>query len=384
MQFSAVHRSLTPACTRAPAGLPVQVFWRVVLRDLVRDLVREFVREFVRLPARPLALLLAWVLALAAVAAPASAQTASPPAAPAAKPPSSTVTMLLEPVAEGTWFVQGVSALGSAANQNFISNAGFVVADGGVIVVDALGSPPLARQLLALIRQVTPLPIRYVVVTHCHADHIYGLQVLREAGAQIVGHAACRDYLGSDAAHQRLAISREQLFPWVDGQTQLVSPDLWLGDGGQDGDLLLRIGPREFRVRHAGPSHTAEDLVVHDAHTGVLFAGDIVFRGRLPFVGQADSRRWITALDRMLDLQPRVLVTGHGPLSQQPALDLQLTRDYLVYLRQAMGEAARNLEPFDEAYARTDWSRFAQLPLFAAANRMNAYNTYLLMEHEAP
>ena len=323
-------------------------------------------------------------LLLMLAAAQGSAQTPPDPPTTPASTAVSTVAMVLEPVAEGTWFVQGASAMGSAANQNFISNAGFVVADGGVLVVDALGSPPLARQLLALIRQVTPLPVRFVVVTHCHADHIYGLQVFRDAGARIVGHAACRDYLASDAARQRLAISREQLFPWVDGQTRLVSPDLWLGDGGQDDDLLLRIGQREFRVRHAGPSHTAEDLVVHDARTGVLFAGDIVFRGRLPFVGQADSRRWITAIDRMQDLQPRVLVTGHGPLSHQPAQDMQQTRDYLAYLRQTMGDAARKLEPFDEAYARTDWSRFAQLPLFAAANRMNAYNTYLLMEHEAP
>ena len=65
--------------------------------------------------------------------------------------------------------------MGTAANQNFIANAGFVVADGGVRVVDALGSPPLARQRLALIRRVTPLPIRYAVVTHGHADPIYGL-----------------------------------------------------------------------------------------------------------------------------------------------------------------------------------------------------------------
>ena len=112
----------------------------------------------------------------------------------------------------------------------------------------------------------------------------------------------------------------------------------------------------------------------------VLFAGDLVFRGRIPFVGQADSARWIDALDKLLSFQARVVVPGHGPASTQARADLELTRDYLRYLRQTMGEAARNLDPFDEAYARTDWSRFEHLPLFGVANRMNAYNTYLLME----
>lgn len=303
-------------------------------------------------------------------------------AQPAAPMVPSTVRMVPEPVVPGTWFVQGVSALGSAANQNFISNAAFVVTEEGVLVIDALGSPPLAKQFLALIRSVTALPVRYVVVTHCHADHIYGLQVFREAGARIVGHVACRDYLSSETAALRLKASRDELFPWVDEHTRLVAPDLWLGEGGNEADLMLQMGRRSFRVRHVGPSHTSEDLVVHDASTGVLFAGDIVFRGRIPFVGQADSRRWIGALDRMLDLKPQVLVPGHGPLSLEPSADLRLTRDYLVYLRQAMGNAARALEPFDEAYSRTDWSAFAHLPLFAVANRMNAYNTYLLMERE--
>ena len=68
----------------------------------------------------------------------------------------------------------------------------------------------------------------------------------------------------------------------------------------------------------------------------------------------------------------------------EPAADLALTRDYLLYLRSSMGEAARNLEPFEEAYARTDWSRYEQMPLFGAANRINAFNTYLLMEQQGP
>ena len=100
-----------------------------------------------------------------------------------------------EQVAERVWFVQGAAALGSPANRNFISNAGFVVTDDGVLVVDALGSPALAVELLAEIRRVTPQPVRFVVVTHYHADHIYGLQAFKAAGAVIVAHSAGRDYL---------------------------------------------------------------------------------------------------------------------------------------------------------------------------------------------
>ena len=85
-------------------------------------------------------------------------------------------------VADKVWFVQGQTALGSVENQNFISNAGFIVTDDGVVVVDALGSPALAQAMIAEIRKVTSQPIRYVILTHYHADHIYGLQVFKAAG----------------------------------------------------------------------------------------------------------------------------------------------------------------------------------------------------------
>ena len=85
-------------------------------------------------------------------------------------------------VAPDTWFAQGATALGSKSNRNFISNAGFVVTEAGVVVVDALGSPAVAEALLRQIRSVTDQPIRLVIVTHYHADHIYGLQVFKAAG----------------------------------------------------------------------------------------------------------------------------------------------------------------------------------------------------------
>ena len=115
----------------------------------------------------------------------------------------------------------------------------------------------------------------------------------------------------------------------------------------------------------------------------MLFRSDLVFRGRIPFVGQADSRQWIESLNALVEMEPRLLIPGHGPVSTTPREDLALTRDYLAHLRTTMGEAARNLEPFEEAYAKADWSKFEHLPLFRAANRMNAYNTYLLMEQQA-
>lgn len=281
-------------------------------------------------------------------------------------------------VADGIWFVQGEAALGSPANRNFISNSAFVVTDDGVVVIDALGSPALAAELLTEIRRVTTQPLRHVVVTHYHADHVYGLQVLKAAGATVLAHPAGKEYLRSEAAQLRLAASRKELAPWIDDKTRLVPADRWL----EAEDTTLRVGSFSFLIRHAGPAHTPEDLVVYLPERGVLFAGDLVFRGRIPFVGQADSQQWIASLARLIEFHPSLVVPGHGPVSREALADLELTRDYLVFLRKAMGAAAAELEPFEEAYAKTDWSRFEHMPLFRAANRMNAYNTYLLMEQQ--
>ena len=281
-------------------------------------------------------------------------------------------------LASDVWYVQGLSELGSPANQNFISNAGFVVTPAGVVVIDALGSPALARRLIAEIRKVSAQPITHVIVTHYHADHIYGLQAFKAAGARIIAHRAAREYLQSDTARLRLEASRQELAPWVDAQTRLVEADDWI-----DGDRLLTVGGVPLDIRHVGPSHTPEDLVVYLPRHKLLFAGDLVFRARIPFVGQADSKQWIQALDALLRFDTAVIVPGHGPVSTSAREDMQLTRDYLTHLRTTMGTAARNLEPFEDAYKAADWSRFDKLPLFRVANRMNAYNTYLLMEQES-
>ena len=286
------------------------------------------------------------------------------------------LAMLPRQVSASAWYVEGVSALGSSANQNFISNAGFVITPKGVVVIDALGSPALAERLIQEIARLTPLPITHVIVTHYHADHIYGLQAFKALGARVIAHRAAKEYLQSDAARLRLQASRQELAPWVNEATRLVDADEWI-----DGESRLEVGGVVLDIRPVGPSHTPEDVCVYLSSEKVLFAGDLVFRNRIPYVGQADSRHWIVALDRLLSFGAEVIVPGHGPLSREAVTDMRQTRDYLSYLRQTMGRAATNLEPFEEAYLATDWSAFEKLPLFRVANRMNAYNTYLLLEH---
>lgn len=276
------------------------------------------------------------------------------------------------------FYVQGKPGIASAENEGFNSNAGFVITEDSVVVIDALGTPALGAALVKAIRSVTPKPIKRVIVTHYHADHFYGLRNLKDAGAEIWAHRAALEYLDSGEGARRLQQRARDLFPWVSDKMELVRADRWL-----DGDERFALGGVRFEIVHMGPAHSPEDLIVVVPGEAVIFSGDILFAGRIPFVGEADSKRWLERIDRLLDLKPVLMVTGHGQVSRDPRKDLALTRDYLQYLRATMGKAVEELTPFEEAYAKVDWSRFAKVPAFDAANRINAYGTYILMEREA-
>ncbi|MHB1353087.1 MAG: MBL fold metallo-hydrolase [Thiobacillus sp.] len=299
-------------------------------------------------------------------------------AAPAAQNAEVTVAMEAVRLGPHSYFVQGLAGAASSENQGFMSNAGFVVTREGVVVFDTLASPPLAEKLLALIRSVTAQPIRRVIVSHYHADHFYGLQVFRAQGAEIWAHRLAEGATRTEEAAQRLEQRKEALFPWVDDATRLLEADHFV-DGAAD----FELGGVHFALRHVGPAHSREDMALLVKEDRVLYAGDLVFRGRVPFVGDADGGAWIAALDKLIALDPKILVPGHGAPSRAPRTDLVFTRDYLGYLRARMGEAARNLIPFDEAYAQTDWSKYRALPAFEEANRANAYNQYLRLEQES-
>ncbi len=289
------------------------------------------------------------------------------------------VAIEFEPVkvAPHSYYVQGQAGAVSPDNQGFMSNAGFVVTKAGVVVFDTLGTPVLAQKLIDEIAKITKLPIKLVIISHYHADHIYGMQVFKALGAEIWAHADGQQYIGSTEALARLDQRRVMLNPWVDKNTQVLPADKWLS-----GDTAFEMGGLHFELQHVGPAHSQEDMVMLVKEDSVLYSGDLVFKGRVPFVGNADSRLWLQALEKLIALTPKYMIPGHGAASTTPVEDLKLTRNYLSYVRQAMGKAVKNFVPFEEAYANTDWTLYSKLPAFPDANRANAYNTYLLMESE--
>jgi glyoxylase-like metal-dependent hydrolase (beta-lactamase superfamily II) len=288
------------------------------------------------------------------------------------------------------YYVVGLSGVPGADNEGHTSNAGFVVTDGGVVVFDALGTPALGYRLLQRIREVTDQPVERVVVSHYHADHIYGLQAFKDhadnppvwAQRQAVAYAGGSSVTQGEDAQRRLAQRREALFPWVDEHTRIVPPDHTFDD-----DAEFQVGGITFQLKYLGPAHAPGDSIMLVKDYGVLFSGDVIYKGRVPFLDspETDIDHWLQGLDYLLKLdpQPRTIVPGHGLASGDMSEAIAATRDYIDYVRTAMRKAVADFVPFDQAYEATDWSKYRDLPAFDASNRGNAYRIYLEMEAES-
>jgi glyoxylase-like metal-dependent hydrolase (beta-lactamase superfamily II) len=288
------------------------------------------------------------------------------------------------------YYVIGRSGVPGPDNEGHTSNAGFVVTDAGVVVFDALGTPALGYRLLQRIREVTDQPVERIVISHYHADHIYGLQAFKEhAGAPPVwAQRLALGYIGGttvsqgEDAERRLAQRREALFPWVNENTWIVAPDHTF-----DKEETFEVGGVTFELKHLGPAHAPGDSIMLVRDYGVLFSGDVIYKGRVPFLDspETDIDHWLQGLDYLSALQPppRFVIPGHGTAADDLQQAITLTRDYINYVRNAMRQAVEDFVPFDEAYESTDWSNYADLPAFNASNRGNAYRIYLEMEAES-
>jgi cyclase len=188
------------------------------------------------------------------------------------------------------------------------TNSGFIVGEEGVLVIDSLMTPSLATRLLSAIRSVTKAPIRYLVDTHYHGDHVFGNQYF--VPAPIIGHINCRRELIEkfDANMQRYRNTRPELIPELE-QIRMTLPDLTFEDR-----MNIRLGDREIQLIYLGRAHTAGDILLHLPQDGILYAGDIAFHKVLPAFPDGHITKWLEVMEQTARIDVQTIVPGHGPV----------------------------------------------------------------------
>ena len=213
------------------------------------------------------------------------------------------------------------------------SNAGFVIGDDGVLVIDSFFEPEAAKDLVAEIRRLTPKPIRYVVNTHYHADHTGGDSVLRDAGAIIIAHRNVRAWVRT----YNINLFGDRITPEL--KSRIVA--LPLPDITTDKDLTVWLGSRKVVVRTV-LGHTGGDLTVSVPDVKVLFCGDLLWRKVAPNLIDGSVKEW-TATDfdfvHMPDAAQTHYVPGHGDVAD--VKDVEEFRAYLLNLERLVNEARK-------------------------------------------
>lgn len=211
-------------------------------------------------------------------------------------------------------------------------NTGFVIGDNAVLVVDTFISQPPARDLLAEIRKITNLPVKYVVNTHYHLDHVAGDAIFTETGAVVIAHRNERAWVRTENLkfyQQNGATPTPEQRATV---AALVEPQITY-----DHIMEIDLGGRAARIVYL-PGHTGGDSVVYIPDANVVFTGDLGWNKRIPNLIDATTSAWVETLDKIVATHPdATFVPGHGDIAT--AQDLKEFRDYLVALRASVQKA---------------------------------------------
>jgi len=219
----------------------------------------------------------------------------------------------------------------AAKAQSASSNGGFIIGDDGVAVIDTFNNAEAAKQLLAEIRRRTPLPIRFVVNTHHHPDHVAGNGVFADTGATILAHRNVRPWIRSE----NLRFVDEKTPPDIRAWLQGLTPPTAVYTDGVD----LYLGKRPLQVRFF-PGHTGGDSVVFLPDARVVFAGDLLWRKMTPTTIDGTTTEWIATLDTLAKTHPADrFIPGHGDLATAP--DVVALRDFFSTLRALVVNAQR-------------------------------------------
>ena len=288
--------------------------------------------------------------------------------------PDSMLYDLPQEVVPGVWSAIGATAPGTYANSGHNNNLSFVVTDDGVLVVNAGDNYLLAKALHEEIRKVTDQPVKYVVLENGQGHAMLGSSYWREQGVPVIAHI--------DAAHE----IEEQSFALLEtmqarakekaGMTQVVLPDKTF-----DEQLVIELGGERIEILYLGPAHSPGDIIVWLPNRKLVISGDMAFHQRmLPLFEHTDSKAWIETWDRFEALGAEVVIPGHGGPTDMATVR-KYTRDYLVYLREKVGEVIDNGGTLQDAY-EIDQSPYMHLPTAEFLAKRNAGQVFRSMEFE--
>jgi quinoprotein relay system zinc metallohydrolase 2 len=310
---------------------------------------------------RPVAAAMAAVFLWIAAAAAKADDGAPPPAIP----------LEVTEVAPGIFFHQGAYALTAPANGGAIANIGFVIGDDSVAVIDTGGTLEEGLRLKAAIRQHTQKPIRYVLNTHMHPDHILGNAAF-SGEAQFIGHTKLPHALAARGEYY-LQRAAEMLGADATAGTRIIQPDIEVADS-----RTIDLGNRKLVLQAWPTAHTDNDLTVYDEKTRTFMLGDLLFVRHIPAL-DGSLKGWLSVMDRLEKQSAERAVPGHGPVSVPWPQALAPQRRYLSRLltdirakiaagiRIADASRSAGLEEhdawllFDEYNARNVSSAYAEL-----------------------
>jgi quinoprotein relay system zinc metallohydrolase 2 len=278
-----------------------------------------------------------------------------------------------EEVAPGIHIRRGVDEDVTPQNEDAIANIGFIVGHDAVAVIDPGGSLIDGQRLRATIRQTTQLPIKYVVMSHVHPDHIFGAPAFQDDKPQFVGHARLPRTLAlrADFYSKRLVDTLGK--PRAGGA---VAPTMLVQDHSE-----IDLGGRVLTLTAHGTAHTDCDLSVMDRSSGTLLPADLLFVQRVPSL-DGSLRGWLKELEGLKTLPARLAVPGHGPTSVKwPSGASDLERYLGVLLRETQRAISKgtDLGAAVGTVARSERSRWK---LFDDYNGQNVTQAYKELEWE--
>ena len=290
------------------------------------------------------------------------------------KAPGSMLYDLPREVVPGVWSAIGATAPGTYANSGHNNNLSFVITSEGVLVVNAGDNYLLAKALHDEIKKITDKPVKYVVLENGQGHAMLGSGYWREQGVPVIAHV--------DAVHEIEAQSFA-LLEVMQGRvkekaagTEVVMPDITFED-----KKLIELGGERIELLNLGPAHSPGDIIVWLPQKKLVISGDMAFHQRmLPLFEHTDTAAWIETWDSFEALGAEVVIPGHGEPTDMATVTTY-TRDYLLYLRDKIGEVIENGGALQEAY-EIDQSPYMHLPTAEFLARRNAGQVFQSMEFE--